>query len=711
MPTLADIVEGLAAGVASADPADLQGLAHLHEAFGAAAGAAGGGGGGVAGPVADRAKRAGDLVEKVILGDAPDVQQAMDAVSKLVMEIQATLAGSGPADGGFGSTSAAAALPPADAGHEAPAAADPYAGAEPDFSDAGAAELGREFIIEATGHVEAAEAALLALEEHADDPEPVKALFRAFHTIKGTAGFVNLKQVPRLAHATESLLDLARQGQLEVAGPVADVVLDAIDKTKEMVAALQTALAAAGVPPTDPSLPALLARINAAAAGGATAVPASWVPATSVPAPESPATPEVASPAPAAQSLAPAFAPTPPAAANTGAAVEASVKVSTERLDRLINAVGELVIAQAMVEQSVIADSAVRSGDAGTTRNLAHLGKLTRELQDLAMSMRMVPIQGVFQKMARLARDLTRKSEKQIEFAAHGGETELDRNLVEAIADPLVHMIRNSADHGIEPPEVRVAASKPAAGRIELRAYHQGGSVVIEVRDDGKGLARSRILAKAIDRGLVRADQPMSEQEIFALIFHAGLSTAEKLTDVSGRGVGMDVVKRNIEQLRGRIEIDSTEGKGTTFTIRLPLTLAVIDGLVVKVGDERLIVPLLGVEQSLRLTPEQVSTVQGRGEMCLCRGSLLPIVRLSSLFGIPASSEAATDGLAVLIQDNVRRCCLLVDALIGRQQVVIKSLGKQVGQTRGVAGGAILGDGRVSLILDVPSLLDLAAGR
>jgi two-component system chemotaxis sensor kinase CheA len=754
LPELADIVEGLAAGVTAADPGDRPGMARLRAAFDRAAGvaeASAGAGlsGGVGEAVAARARRAGDLVGLALGGNAADAQQAMDAVVRLVTEIQGTLAATGSPAESAARAGAAWSIPTwsdrttgsdplAIAGTSAQA--DPYAGPEPDFADPGAAELGREFIAEATAHVEAAEAALLALEESGDDPETVKALFRAFHTIKGTAGFVDLKQIPRLAHETETLLDLARQGHLDVAGPVADVVLDAIDRMRAMVGGLRSAVDAGTVPPADPSLPALLDRVRAAAdVGVASGPPVSErtredpdgsgpragilppgphrlaVPThpglhgyAQTPGCHDPLTgrthPSATIPAPA---LAESSVPAP--------AGEQSVKVSTDRLDRLVNAVGELAIAQAMVEQSVMAGGVAAASAGGTEtglgRDLAHLGKLCRELQDLAMSMRMVPIQGVFQKMARLARDLTRKSDKQIEFVATGGETELDRTLVEAVADPLVHMIRNAADHGIELPAARVAAGKPPAGRIDLRAYHQGGGVVVEVRDDGRGLAKAKILAKAVARGLVPAGQPMTDQETFALIFHPGLSTADQVTDVSGRGVGMDVVKRNVERLRGRIEIASTEGAGTTFTVRLPLTLAVIDGLVAGVGADRFIIPLLGVEQSVRLAADQLSTLHGRGEMCLFRGSLLPVVRLGRLFGIPGAVEEATDGIAVVVRDDRRRCCLLVDALLGRQQVVIKALGDAVGPARGVAGGAILGDGRVSLIVDVPSLLDMAAGR
>jgi two-component system chemotaxis sensor kinase CheA len=280
---------------------------------------------------------------------------------------------------------------------------------------------------------------------------------------------------------------------------------------------------------------------------------------------------------------------------------------------------------------------------------------------------------------------------------------------VEAITDPLVHMVRNAADHGLEAPDERERVGKARAGRIELKAYHAGGNVVIEITDDGKGLNKAKILAKAVARGIVAEDALLTEAEVFKLIFHAGFSTAEQVTEVSGRGVGMDVVKRNVEALRGRIDIASVEGRGTRFTIRLPLTLAVIDGLIVKVGRERFILPVLSVEESLRPTRGQLSTVNDRAEVCRVRDRVLPMYRLHRMLDVSPRTEDPTEALLVIVQDERRRCGLMVDELLGQQQVVIKSLRESVGQVRGVSGGAILGDGRVSLILDVPGLMDMAA--
>jgi two-component system chemotaxis sensor kinase CheA len=300
---------------------------------------------------------------------------------------------------------------------------------------------------------------------------------------------------------------------------------------------------------------------------------------------------------------------------------------------------------------------------------------------------------------------VSRKAGKNVEFEQVGGETELDRNVVEAISDPLVHMVRNSIDHGLENPEDREKAGKSRAGNLTLKASHQAGNVVIEISDDGRGLPKEKIVKKAIAAGLVKEGQELTDQEIFQLIFAPGLSTAEKITDISGRGVGMDVVKKNVEALRGRIEIASTPGKGSVFTVRLPLTLAVIDGLIVMVGKQRYIIPITSIEQSIRPTRQQLSTIGGKGEMCMVREKLLPIVRLHELFNVEPTTHDPAGALVVIVQEGHNRSCLLVDEVVEQQQVVIKSVGKEIGSLPGIAGCAILGDGNVSLILDVAGII------
>ena len=318
------------------------------------------------------------------------------------------------------------------------------------------------------------------------------------------------------------------------------------------------------------------------------------------------------------------------------------MKLDTLKLDSLVDLVGELVIAQSMIVQ----DADVQRLAVGhLARTLRQLGRITSELQRTAMSLRIVPIRRTFQKMTRLVRDLAAQQQKQVQLVAEGEETELDRNIVEQLSDPLVHMIRNSVDHGIELPAVRVAQGKPALGTVRLSAAHQRGGIIIQIQDDGKGLDRDRIQAKARERGLIKPDAKLSDEELFALIFAPGFSTAEKVTDVSGRGVGMDVVRRNIEKLRGKVEIQSVAGQGTTFTIVLPLTLAIIDGMLVGVGEDRYIIPTLSVRESFRPRLRTVSTVHERGEVVSVRGKLTPLLRLGQHLGTPGRAVDPTEGI------------------------------------------------------------------
>jgi two-component system chemotaxis sensor kinase CheA len=334
-------------------------------------------------------------------------------------------------------------------------------------------------------------------------------------------------------------------------------------------------------------------------------------------------------------------------------------------------------------------------------RTISQLGRITDEVQKTAMSMRMVPLETLFQKMIRLVRDLSRKAGKQIEMDIAGEDTELDRNIVEALADPLMHMVRNSIDHGIETSAQRSATDKPPVAKVKLHAAHQAGYIMITVGDDGRGMDRKKILTKARERGLVENGDNLSDNDVFNLIFEPGFSTAEQVTDISGRGVGMDVVKRQIQKLRGRIEIVSVLGKGTEFTLKVPLTLAIIDGLIVGVGEERYIVPIFAIKEMLRPTAEMISTVEGRAEIALIRGRVLPVVRLYRRFGVEPKSQDPEQSLIIIAEARGRDFCLVVDDLIGKQEVVIKSLGDGIRPVPGIAGGAILGDGRVGLILDM----------
>ena len=383
----------------------------------------------------------------------------------------------------------------------------------------------------------------------------------------------------------------------------------------------------------------------------------------------------------------------------------ASIRVSIEKVDQLINQVGELVITQAMLAQSVgqldpMLHQALLNGMADLERN-------TRDLQESVMSIRMMPIGFVFKRFPRMVRDLAAKLGKQVQLNTEGEATELDKGLIEKIADPLTHLIRNSVDHGIESPEQRVAAGKPAQGSVMLRAAHQGGSILIEVIDDGKGLDREKILAKARERGLSVHDA-MTDGEVWMLIFEAGFSTADAITDISGRGVGMDVVKRNITELGGSVEIESASGYGTRMMVRLPLTLAIIDGMSVAVGEDIYIIPLAMVVESLQLTNRAVRSVAGGGYVVEVRDEYLPVVSLNEVFPGSKARTAESEGIMVVVESEGVKNALLVDELLGQQQVVVKSLEANYRKVPGVSGATILGDGRVALILDVPSLVRMS---
>ncbi|MDQ8020997.1 MAG: chemotaxis protein CheW [Moraxellaceae bacterium] len=392
------------------------------------------------------------------------------------------------------------------------------------------------------------------------------------------------------------------------------------------------------------------------------------------------------------------------AGAAAKAAPDSSIRVSVEKVDQMINLVGELVITQAMLAQAA-ADVDPQLHER-LLNGIGQLARNTRDLQESVMSVRMLPISTVFSRFPRLVRDLSQKLGKKVQLIMTGEHTELDKTLVERITDPLTHLVRNSLDHGIESPEARAAAQKTEMGTLMLRAYHQSGNIVIEVSDDGGGLHRERILAKARERGLPVHDN-MSDQDVWMLIFEPGFSTAAAVTDVSGRGVGMDVVKRNIAAMNGRVELDSVAGVGTRVTVRLPLTLAILDGMSVAVGDETYIIPLDYVVESLQATPTMVKSVSGRECLIQIRGEYLPVIGLREQFRVPGEGPGFSEGIMVVLESDGTKAALFVDALIGQHQVVIKSLEANYHRVLGVAGATIMGDGRVALIVDAAAMVNL----
>jgi len=389
-------------------------------------------------------------------------------------------------------------------------------------------------------------------------------------------------------------------------------------------------------------------------------------------------------------------------------AENSSIRVSIDKIDALINMVGELVITQSMMGQL---DGNLEDFDVSKLEKLRDgltlLERNTRELQESVMRIRMLPISFSFNRFPRMVRDLSQQLNKKINLTMSGEQTELDKTVMEKIGDPLVHLLRNSLDHGIETPEVRLSKGKPETGTIELNAYHKGGNIVIEISDDGAGFNKDKILAKAVENNLIGSNDDISDEKIYDLIFMPGFSTADTISDVSGRGVGMDVVKRNIRELGGNIDVTSEVDKGTTFTIRLPLTLAILDGQLLSVGTQTYIVPLVSIVESLQIKKENINSIAGKSEVYKLREDYIPILRLHDVFGIKASTRDLTDGLLVVIEGDGKKIGLYIDDLLGQQQVVIKSLESNYEPIQGISGATILGDGTVSLILDVEGLITL----
>jgi two-component system chemotaxis sensor kinase CheA len=500
-----------------------------------------------------------------------------------------------------------------------------------------------------------------------------------------------------------------------VEGSAAEAVAAASAVAGEPAAAVPVGGVPAGAAPAATAPVGALAAASPVAAPVATPVatgPAALTPVAAAPVAPHGAAPGVPTPvAMAAIAAVPATAPAAVAAPKADGAANVatmadsgSIRVSVEKIDELMNTVGELVITQAMLSQL---GSKLEGPTAEKLRGgLAQLERNMRELQESVMRVRMLPINVVFSRFPRMVRDLAQRLGKQVDLKLTGEQTELDKTVLEKIGDPLVHLVRNSIDHGIEAPDKRTAAGKPATGTVHLDACHRGGNIAVEVSDDGGGLDKNRILAKARDRGLVGPNDALTDEQIYELIFLPGFSTAEKTTDVSGRGVGMDVVRRNIKELGGKIELRSEHGQGSKTIITLPLTLAIVDGQSVSVGSETYIVPLISIVESMQLKAADVSRLSGRGEVFSFRGYYLPIVRLYEIFGVEPHTKVLDEGLVVVAEgEGHQRIGLFVDDLLGQQQVVIKSLEANYGHVEGVSGATILGDGSVALILDIPGLI------
>ena len=535
-------------------------------------------------------------------------------------------------------------------------------------------ELLEAFLEEAMEHIEAIEAGVMSLETSPDDHETIDALFRSFHTIKGAAAMLSLDGFQRISHAAEQLLDAYRDTRRAVSEEHADLLIGAADILKALAGG--NSLAQIG-----DALDGLVMRLEVAIER--------FDETSGVRQPKEQAQGNVIL----------------PSVDQLAAVRDSTVRVPIERLDRLVDMIGELVIAESMIEQWL--SRHVASADMEQAQ-VGRLTKITRELQEIGTSLRMVPVRPVFQRMARLVRDLAHKLDRPVEFHPTGEDTLLDKSVVDRIVDPLLHLIRNAVDHGIEDPDDRAAAGKSRSGHVHLEAYHRAGSIYIELRDDGRGIDQQKIARRAIEIGLIESAENMSEREILDLIFEPGFSTAVTVTDVSGRGVGMDVVKRDIQSLRGVVEVASTIGIGTVFTIRLPLTLAIIDGMLVRIGAERYIIPILSIKASLRPRYDDVHSVMGGGFVMKHLGHLVPVYPLHALFDCADAVTDPAQGIVVVVDEDGKEAGILVDELLGQQQFVIKALGATERDVEGLSGAAVMADGCVGLIVDVPGLIKLA---
>lgn len=582
-----------------------------------------------------------------------------------------------------------------------------------------------DFIIESKEGLELVVPQIVDLDT--GDLEIVNRLFRTCHTMKGLCGFIGLPCLGTYAHVLEDLLSEIRHGEVELSEDVILILQEAFDVLYEMILAVERHVGGSALKYTESLIPLydklLSNRVQHTAPKAPTPVenaplvensittteihtPIEDVPMHHYEDAPKPLTPSetAALPEPEEKSPEPSANRALKSIAESKVEVDEMIRVSTRKLDQLLDTIGETVIAQSMLE----ADNHIVSlQDLLLEKKLAQSNLLIRRIQELSMSLRMVPIQGVFQKMARLIRDLSKKMNKNVKLATIGEETELDKSIVEQIADPLMHMVRNSLDHGLETIDERKECGKGTQGSLYLRAFNRSGAIVIEIEDDGRGLDTDRILAKAVNQGLCPADAVLSDQEIFKFIFHPGFSTAAKITDVSGRGVGMDVVKKNIDALRGSIVIQSEKGKGTLFSIRLPLTLAIIDGMVVRCQNQNLILPTLSIVQSVKCIDRHLIVSEPDGTFLYdFLGTLIPIVGILQIYGMSADKVSIGDGVIIIVEDmEGNRIGLLADEIVGQQQIVIKNLGQWLGAVPGIAGGAIMNSGAISLIVDIPELI------
>lgn len=554
-------------------------------------------------------------------------------------------------------------------------------------------ELVQDFLVETNEIIENLDHDLVELESNQNDLELLNKIFRGAHTMKGSSSFLGFNKLADLTHHAEDILNKLRKGEMVVTREIMDTLLEFVDKTKQIISDIENGTDTADVA-------SVINDLKLASEGKLVG--------------KKPA----AAPAPAAAQAAPAPAAAAPKAApkqevkqqHQATQVEQTIRVDVSRLDSLVNLVGELVLSRNRLSQ-IAGELENKFENEYLVEQLldvtSAIGMNTTELQLAIMKTRMIAIGKVFNKFPRVVRDIARDTGKEIDLIISGEETELDKQVIESIGDPLLHMIRNSCDHGVETPEVRLAKGKPRTGTVLLSAYHEGNHVVIEIKDDGAGMDPDKLKRKAIEKGVITLDEAnnMDDKQAFSLIFKAGFSTAEKITNISGRGVGMDVVRTNIEKLNGIITIDSKINEGSTFFLKLPLTLAIIQALLVEVAGETFAIPLASVVETVRITNEEIHSFEGR-EVLKLRDRVLSLVRLDEAFALDELEQDEIYVVVVALAE--KQLGFIVDKLIGQEEIVIKSLGEYLGGNPGIAGATITGDGRVRLILDVSGVIEVA---
>lgn len=597
-------------------------------------------------------------------------------------------------------------------------------------------EMTEQYVREALELLDSLEQTILEIETAPDNQELIDRAFRCLHTLKGNSGLLGYGDLERLSHKTESLFDHLRSGEMRADIEITKMVLSILDYLRSTVIEVsgggsgtirgcdtligfidEVIRDAAGVSGESAPVPEEGASSEAGVSAGcrADAEIALYAPEiVPEPVPEPPV--EAARPVkPPEPSVPPRELPlrkvaetaSRPEPLREQAAAPKDIRVDLEKVDKLVDLIGELALAEMMVAQN----PALRHlEDEEFDRAVHHLDRVISELQYVSMSLRMVPIAATFRKLIRLVHDLSYKSGKSVKLATLGEETEVDKTVVDLIADPLVHIVRNAIDHGIERPEDRKSAGKRETGTVTIEAKHEGGEVWIAISDDGRGLSREKILKKARQMGMVEGDgAELRDEDVFKLIFEPGFSTAEEITEVSGRGVGMDVARRNLERINGQVDITSTPGQGSRFTLRTPLTLALMDGMLVQVGSARYIIPLLSIRECMRPRPEDITVTPDGQEIVRVRDELLPVMRMHLLHAITPEHMNPEDAILLIVEHRGVTFSIMVDAVLGQQQAVIKGLSDYVDTVRGVSGCTILGDGAVSLILDIGSLWEMVS--